>query len=210
MSNTSIEHVMRTPVIAILRGLQPGQAANVGKRLTSAGFLAIEVPLNRPNALQSIEVLRQSVGPGVVIGAGTVLSVSDVDNANAAGAELIISPNTDEAVIAHSKQKGLVSIPAFSTPSEAFCAINAGADGLKLFPFGQARVSELKAIKEVLPEHVPVFAVGGVSPNNYQLVKSSGAAGVGLGGALFKPEYSIDQIAARAVSALDGWNVLCD
>ena len=145
------DEVLRTlPLVAILRGITPDEAADVAEALCAAGFKCLEIPLNSPQPLESIRRMRQAVGERAMVGAGTVLTAADVAEVAAAGGQMIISPNADAAVIAATKRAGLVSLPAFLTPTEAFQAIAAGADGLKLFPAEAAPPPVLKAVRAVL------------------------------------------------------------
>lgn len=209
MTEQSFEVIRQMPVIAILRGLTSRRASDVGLALVDAGFKAVEVPLNRPGALEAISILSDLFGDEIIVGAGTVLTTDQVEAALQAGAKLMVSPNTDVDVIAATKLSGLLSIPGFSTATEAFAAIKAGADGLKLFPFNEVRSPELKALGSVLPVEIPVFCVGGVTPETYGDVIAAGASGVGLGGSLFKPNYPLEDIQARAAVSINSWNAIC-
>eukprot|EP01042_Synura_sphagnicola_P036090 gene36090-46184_t len=149
------------PLVAILRGIRPSEALDVGERLMAAGFKIVEVPLNSPDPFDSIKALVSAVGDRAIVGAGTVLTVADVETLKAVGGEICISPNSNPAVIRRAKELGLISFPAFFTPTEAFSAIEAGADALKLFQAELAGTTGLKAMKAVLPKTLPVFPVGG-------------------------------------------------
>jgi len=181
----------RSPLVAILRGVRPDEVEAIGDAIIAAGFSMIEVPLNSPDPLESISRLAKRYGPEVLVGAGTVLSVADVENVRDAGGRLIVSPNVNEAVIRASA--GLVSLPGFYTPTEAFAALEAGATGLKLFPADGASPAYLKAQCAVLPKEVPLFAVGGVTPDNLGQWAAAGAHGAGLGSALYKPGMAASQ-----------------
>jgi 2-dehydro-3-deoxyphosphogalactonate aldolase len=196
------------PLIAILRGVRPEEATDIGHALLDAGFGCVEVPLNSPGPLVSIERLSGALGDQMLIGAGTVLTVQDVAAAAGAGARLIVSPNTDLAVIAAAKAAGLVSVPAFLTPSEAFAALAAGADGLKLFPAEAAPPKVLKAMKAVLPPDAPVFPVGGIDPETMQAYRATGAAGFGIGGALYRPGDTPERVHANAKAFVAAWRSL--
>lgn len=186
------------PFVAILRGITPPEAEAVALVLRGAGFLWIETPLNSPDALRSIGLMRKALGPDARIGAGTVLSAAEVESSAAAGADFIVSPNTDSAVIAATKARGLYSMPGFFTASEAFAALGAGADALKLFPADAAGPAYVKSLKAVLPPEAPVLAVGGIDETRLQAYMDAGAAGFGLGGAVYRPGMAAADVGARA------------
>lgn len=186
------------PIVAILRGVTPARIEGVAGALFEAGIRAIEVPLNSPEPFKSIEALAKTFGDRCLCGAGTVLTVGDVDRVVEAGGKLLVTPNTDPAVIARGVEKGLTVMPGFFTPSEAFAAIAAGAKTLKLFPASTGGTAHLKAVLAVLPKAVPVYAVGGVGAGNMKEWRWAGAAGFGLGSELFKPDFSDEEIAVRA------------
>ena len=188
----------RLPLVAILRGLEPERAAQVGEALVEAGFDIIEVPLNSPEPLVSIAALVEALGHRALIGAGTVLAEAEVDALAAIGAQLVVSPNCNPAVIRRSLEHGMVSLPGVLTPTEMFAAIEAGASGLKLFPADMAGPAVIKAVRAVLPPAVPILAVGGISAANMPDYLAAGAAGFGIGGALFTPGKPLDAIAADA------------
>jgi 2-dehydro-3-deoxyphosphogalactonate aldolase len=188
----------RCPLIAILRGVQPDEVVAIGEALIDAGFTLIEVPLNSPRPLDSIARLAASAGHRAVIGAGTVLTLADVDAVAAAGGAMVISPNTDPAVIRASVAAGLVSLPGMATPSEGFAALAAGAHALKLFPAEGASPAVLKAMRAVLPGGIRVLPVGGIDPGTMQPWRAAGAAGFGLGSALYRPGDSAAQVGERA------------
>ena len=188
----------RCPLVAILRGVRPDEVAAIGDALVDAGFAMIEVPLNSPDPLGSIALLANRYGPDVLIGAGTVLRVADVNAVAAAGGRLIVSPNVDAAVIRESVAQGLVSLPGYQTPSEAFAALHAGTHGLKLFPAEAASPAVLKAQRAVLPAAIPLFAVGGVGVDTLHVWMDAGAQGAGLGSALYKPGMTAHDVATRA------------
>lgn len=193
------------PLVAILRGLTPAEAPAVGDALAEAGFTALEVPLNSPEPLAGIRLLRDRLGDRVLIGAGTVLSPEDVRAVAGAGGQIIVSPNADPAVIAETKRLGLLSLPGVFTPTEAFMALNAGADALKLFPAEIAGPSGLKALRAVLPAASRLYAVGGVSPDNLGDWLAAGASGFGVGSALYKPGMDARQVSERARAFMDAW-----
>ena len=186
------------PLIAILRGLDPDEAVAVGEALFDAGFRCLEVPLNSPRPLESIARLADRFGDTMLVGAGTVLTPAAVDEVRAAGGRVIISPNANPAVIAHAKAEGLVSLPGVFTPTEAFAALAAGADGLKLFPAEIAGTAGMKALKAVLPKTAPVYAVGGVAPEAMADWCAAGADGFGIGSALYRPGVTATEVGRRA------------
>jgi 2-dehydro-3-deoxyphosphogalactonate aldolase len=188
----------KCPLVAILRGVAPHEIDAIGDALVDAGFTLIEVPLNSPDPLDSVARLRKRFGGRAVIGAGTVLRVEDVAAVEAAGGTMIISPNANLQVIAASAAKGLVSLPGIATPSEAFAALDAGATALKLFPAEGSSPQILKAMRAVLPKEVRVLPVGGIAPDTMAPWIAAGAAGFGLGSALYKPGMSAEQVAINA------------
>jgi 2-dehydro-3-deoxyphosphogalactonate aldolase len=189
---------MSRPIIAILRGLRPTEAADVGAVLIDAGIDKIEVPLNSPDPLESIGILADKYGEKSLIGAGTVLAPDQVEAVAAVGGKLIVSPNCDIDVIKRSVSLNLQSWPGIYTPTEAFNALKAGATGLKLFPGVMAGPTGLAALRPVLPAGTQVFAVGGAGPENFGEWINAGADGFGIGSALFKPGMSVSEIAERA------------
>jgi 2-dehydro-3-deoxyphosphogalactonate aldolase len=193
------------PLVAILRGVTAARIEGVAGALFSAGIRAIEVPLNSPDPFKSIEILAKAFGDRCLTGAGTVLTVSDVDRLVDAGGKLLVTPNTNVAVIARGVEKGLTVMPGFYTPSEAFAAIAAGARILKLFPASSGGIGHLQAMLAVLPKTVPVYAVGGVGAGNMSEWRKAGAAGFGLGSELFKPDFSDAEIATRAQKAVSAF-----
>src|ERR1700743_385308 len=186
------------PLVAILRGVTPDRIEGVAAALFEAGIRAIEVPLNSPEPFKSIGILAKTYGDRCLTGAGTVLDIAKVDRVADAGGRLLVTPNTNPAVIARGVEKQMVVMPGFYTPSEAFAAIAAGARTLKLFPAATAGTAHLKALLAVLPKDVPVYAVGGVGAGNMKEWRWAGAAGFGMGADLFKPDYSDEEIAVRA------------
>lgn len=189
---------MSRPIIAILRGLQPAEAVNVGHALIESGIDKIEVPLNSPDPLNSIESLASSFGDQALIGAGTVLTPKQVEAVSQVGGKLIVSPNYDAEVILRSVALNMQSWPGVYTPTEAFAALKAGATGLKLFPGVTAGPSGLAALRPVLPSGTLVYAVGGAGPENFAEWIKAGADGFGIGSALFKPGMSVAEIAGQA------------
>ena len=188
----------RCPLVAILRGVRPEEIEGIADALVEAGFSMIEIPLNSPDPLNSIGRIAKRYGDDVLIGAGTVLSVDQVEAVRGAGGCLIVSPNTNAAVIGASAAAGLVSLPGYSTPSEAFAAIGAGASGLKLFPAEAATPAVLRAQRAVLPADMAVLVVGGITPETMAPWLGSGAQGFGLGSALYKPGDAPALVGERA------------
>ncbi|MDP1966225.1 MAG: 2-dehydro-3-deoxy-6-phosphogalactonate aldolase, partial [Reyranella sp.] len=186
-------------------GLTPGEAVAIAAALETAGVLGLEVPLNSPEPLESIRRIREAFDGRLVVGAGTVLTVDEVSAVQAAGGQFIVSPNTDPAVIRATKAAGLYSAPGFFTPTEAFSALASGADALKLFPADVAGPAALKAMKAVLPPSAPVIAVGGVDPATMGGWRAAGAAGFGVGSALYQPGLPPADVEARARRFVDGW-----
>src|SRR4051794_10379622 len=178
------------PLVAIIRGVTPGEAEAIGDAITDGGIRIIEVPLNSPDPLASIEHLAKKFGDDVLVGAGTVLKAEDVGRVRDAGGRIIVSPDTNSEVIAAAASAGLVASPGYFTPSEAFAAIRAGATALKLFPAEAASPAVLKAQLAVIPKHVPILAVGGVRPDTMRPWLDAGATGFGLGGGLYQPGQS--------------------
>ena len=199
-------HFQTLPLVAILRGLTPDEAPAIGEALTQSGFGLIEVPLNSPNALDSIAHLSGAFAQALV-GAGTVLTPEQVRDVHAAGGQLIVSPNFDANVVREAVGLGMVCLPGIATPSEAFAALQAGAHGLKLFPAELASPAVVKAMLAVLPAGTLLVPVGGISPQNMGPWLAAGAHGFGLGSALYKPGKSaaaVRQDAAAFVAAYRG------
>lgn len=186
------------PLVAIIRGVTPGEAEAIGEAVCEAGIRIVEVPLNSPDPLASIERLAARFGEKMLVGGGTVLDVAAVRAVAAAGGRMIVSPNTDAEVVGVSAEAGLVSAPGYFTPSEAFTAIDAGATALKLFPAEAATPAVLKAQLAVIPKQYPILVVGGVKPDGMRPWLDAGATGFGLGGGLYKPGQSPEETLQKA------------
>ncbi|MEO5972302.1 MAG: 2-dehydro-3-deoxy-6-phosphogalactonate aldolase [Sphingomicrobium sp.] len=191
-------YLAECPLVAIIRGVTPGEAEAIGGALFDAGIRIIEVPFNSPDPLASIAKLAAKFGDRALIGAGTVLQPGQVADVAAAAGRLIVSPGTDPAVIAAAVAAGMASCPGYFTPTEAFAAIGAGAHGLKLFPAEAASPAVVRAQRAVLPRDIPVLAVGGVTAETVRAWMDAGADGAGLGSALYAPGRSAEETAARA------------
>lgn len=194
-------HLARMPIVAILRGVRPSEVVDIARALIAAGVRIIEVPLNSPEPFDSIEALAREIPAGEALtGAGTVLNQQQVKAVHAAGGRLIVSPNTDVGVIKETKRLGLLSAPGFFTPTEAFSALEAGADCLKLFPAETAPPAYVKALRAVLPREACLLAVGGVGTDNVAAYRAAGANGFGIGGALYAPGMTVQDVFARATA----------
>jgi 2-dehydro-3-deoxyphosphogalactonate aldolase len=194
------EHLAGLPLIAILRGVEPGEAVAIGRVLIEAGFRALEVPLNSPQPLQSIAALAAAFGAHALIGAGTVLDPADVERVAAAGGRLIVMPHADHAVIRAAKARGLLCMPGVATPTEAFGALAAGADALKMFPAEALPPAVVKAWRAVLPKQVWLLPVGGITPERMAPYLAAGGDGFGLGSALYQRGRTTGETAARAAA----------
>lgn len=192
------------PLVAIIRGIEPRDAEGVADAIFEAGIRIIEVPLNSPEPLKSIESIARRLGEQALVGAGTVLDPADVARVREAGGRLVVSPNTNVEVIAATATAGLISCPGYFTPSEAFAALGAGATALKLFPAEGASPAVLKAQRAVLPRDIPVFAVGGITPDNMRPWLDAGATGFGLGSGLYKPGQSTTDTLGKARAYVAG------
>lgn len=195
----------RCPLVAILRGVKPEEVLAIAEALERQGVAIVEVPLNSPQPLESITRLARACGERLLIGAGTVMTPEQVAEIAAAGGKLIVTPHADPAVTRAAKQLGLLAVPGFFTPAEAFAMLAAGADALKLFPAEAASPAVLRALRAVLPRGTAVLPVGGIDASNMAAWQAAGAAGFGIGSAIYKPGDSPETVAAKAhglVSAL--------
>jgi 2-dehydro-3-deoxyphosphogalactonate aldolase len=188
----------RWPLVAILRGIRPHEALDVGATLVETGFCIIEVPLNSPEPYASIVRLSKKYGGDVLVGAGTVTDWNQVPKVADAGGRIIVMPHADERIVEAAKRRNLYVLPGFATPTEAFRMIDAGADGIKLFPAEAHPPKVLKAMRAVLPREVPILPVGGISPGNLKEYWDAGADGFGLGSALYKPGDTAGKVAQAA------------
>ena len=185
-------------LIAILRGIRPDEACNVAEVLIESGISIIEVPLNSPNALKSIELMVNAFGAEITFGAGTVLSIEQVDDVYNSGGQIIVSPNCNIEVVRRTKSKGLQSLPGVFTPSECFSALDSGADGLKFFPSFVLQPEGYSAIRAVLPQYVRSYAVGGVDVNNFFDWFAVGITGFGVGSSLYKVGDTAKQVSENS------------
>jgi 2-dehydro-3-deoxyphosphogalactonate aldolase len=186
------------PLVAILRGVRPDEVEAIGEALIEAGFVAIEVPLNSPEPMASIRILAQTFGELALVGAGTVRDPADVATIAAAGGRLVVMPHGDPGVIRAAKRAGLFCVPGVATPTEAFAALDAGADALKLFPAEALPPAVVKAWRAVLPKDLWLLPVGGIGPDSMAAYLAAGANGFGLGSALYKASMTPAQVAANA------------
>lgn len=193
------------PLVAILRGLRPDEAEEIGAALYEAGFRMIEVPLNSPQPLESIARLARSLPADTLLGAGTVLSVEAVHAVRDAGGQLIVMPHADTEVIRAAKAAGMYCVPGAATPTEALACVKAGADAVKLFPAELVTPVLLRAIRVVLPADLRLLPVGGITPDTMGEYRAAGAAGFGLGSALYKPGMSAATVADNARAFVRAW-----
>ena len=193
------EDSLDVPIIAILRGITPAMCVSVGEALYSVGIRTIEVPLNSPDAFTSVSTLRAHLAVDCVVGAGTVLSVTDVQRTQEAGGRLVVAPNVDVDVIRCALELGLEVLPGFATPTEAFQALHAGATSLKLFPASSYGPQHLRALRAVLPRSIKIYPVGGVDASQISAWLKAGANGFGFGSELFKPSFDVATIESKAI-----------
>jgi 2-dehydro-3-deoxyphosphogalactonate aldolase len=193
---------LQPELVAILRGLTPERAPEIGAALHAAGFRTIEVPLNSPDPFTTIKLLS-AAHPDCLVGAGTVLTPAEVDRVHGAGGRVVVAPNCDAAVIRRAQALGMRALPGIATATEAFAAVAAGATDLKLFPAASYGASHLRALKSVLPRHVKVYPVGGIGSQDIAEWLVSGADGFGFGSELFKPTYTLADVSRRARELMD-------
>ncbi|HEY1128565.1 MAG TPA: 2-dehydro-3-deoxy-6-phosphogalactonate aldolase [Roseateles sp.] len=197
--------LQQLPLVAILRGIKPDEVEAIADALYTEGFRVIEVPLNSPQALDSIGRLARRMPEDALVGAGTVLSADAVRDVQIAGGRVIVMPHADVAVIRVAKARGLACVPGVATPTEAFAALHAGADALKLFPAELVTPSVVKAVRAVLPRELRLLPVGGITPDTMAPYRKAGAAGFGLGSALYAPGMSAGDVSARARAFVQAW-----
>ena len=193
------------PLIAVLRGIRSDEAATIGQALFDAGIHIMEVPLNSPDPLASIRILAKAFGDRAIIGAGTVMTPSDVQDIANVGGRLIVMPHSDPVVIRAAKSAGLICAPGVATPTEAFAALAAGADALKLFPAEMISPAVVKAMRAVLPKSACLIPVGGISASNIPAYKAAGASGFGTGSSLYspgRPAAEVERMARELVAAI--------
>ena len=195
----------RMPLVAILRGVTPDDVVTIGEALVDAGFSIVEVPLNSPDPLESIRRLAHSFGGRMLIGAGTVTSATQVEEVKRAGGRLIVSPHLDVAVVRSAKAASLACIPGIATPTEGFAALANGADALKLFPAELLSPAALRALRSVFPAETKFLPVGGITPDAMGQYVDAGAAGFGLGSALYRPGDSATVVSERAREFVRAW-----
>lgn len=188
----------RCPLVAILRGVTPEEVEAIGDALVDNGICVLEVPLNSPRPLDSIRRLARRFGDRALVGAGTVLTTTQVREVAAAGGKLLVTPHAAPALVREAKSLNMLAVPGFFTPAEAFACLEAGADGLKLFPAEAASPAVLKALAAVLPAGTAILPVGGMAADTIGPWQAAGAAGYGIGSALFKPGSTAGQVAERA------------
>jgi 2-dehydro-3-deoxyphosphogalactonate aldolase len=200
-------HMDALPLVAILRGLKPEEALEVGQAIVNAGFQILEVPLNSPDPLRSIQILAEAF-PNALVGAGTVTTAQQVRDIKAAGGQIIISPHLDDNVVCEAVNLGLISMPGVATPTEAFRAIALGAHGLKLFPAEMISPSVVKSMRAVLPSHVRLIPVGGIGAHNMADYRQCGASGFGIGSALYAPGKTVQAIGESAAAFVRVWHAV--
>ena len=197
-------HMDQLPLVAILRGLKPEEALAMGHAIVNAGFHILEVPLNSPDPLRSIQILAEAF-PNALVGAGTVTTAQQVRDIKAVGGQLIISPHLDDNVVCEAVNLGLISLPGVATPSEAFKAIALGAHGLKLFPAEMISPAVVKSMRAVLPGNIRLVPVGGIGTHNMADYRKSGASGFGIGSALYAPGKSAQAVGESATTFVKAW-----
>jgi 2-dehydro-3-deoxyphosphogalactonate aldolase len=197
---------MKRPLVAILRGVRPDEAADIVSVLIDSGMTAIEIPLNSPEPFRSIEIAVKRAPDGTLVGAGTVLTLEDVERLHDVGGRLLVSPNVDPEVIAGGRARSMVTMPGVFTPTEALLAARAGASSLKFFPASVLGAAGITAIRAVLPPDMMIAAVGGVSDTNFADYTKAGITAFGLGNSLYKPGMTAAQVAARAKATIEAYD----
>jgi 2-dehydro-3-deoxyphosphogalactonate aldolase len=205
MAQSFASYLADLPLVAILRGLKPDEALPIGEALMEAGFRIVEVPLNSPEPFRSIERLAKALPDTVLVGAGTVLDPADVDRLRDCGGRLVVMPHSDPEVIRRAKDRGLFCTPGVATPSEAFAALKAGTDALKIFPAEGIPPHVVKAWRAVLPKHTLLLPVGGIKPETMKAYVEAGANGFGLGSALFAPNQPLTELKHSAATFAASW-----
>ena len=208
MTNPLVPYLIDLPLIAVLRGIAPDEVIAVGDALFAAGFRILEVPLNSPQPCDSIALIAKRFGDRCLTGAGTVLNPRDVARVRDSGGRLIVMPHADGAVIREAKRANMVCVPGVATPTEAFAALAAGADGLKMFPAEGLPPAVLKAWRAVLPKDTLVFPVGGMKPDNLASYWAAGASGFGTGSNLYRPGMAASEVRAIAASYAEAFRLL--
>lgn len=198
---------MRRPLVAILRGVRPEETDGIVDVLIESGMTAIEIPLNSPEPFRSIEIAVKKAPAGILVGAGTVLTVDAVNRLHDAGGRLLVTPNVDVEIIARARAHGMVTMPGVFTPTEALLAAKAGASSLKFFPASALGAAGITAIRAVLPAGLMIAAVGGVSDKNFADYVKAGIVAFGLGSSLYKPGMTAAEVAARARATVDAYDL---
>lgn len=203
----SIEsHLEQMPVVSIIRGVRPDEVEQIGKALFGAGIRIIEVPLNSPTPFESIRILSETLGSSCTIGCGTLVNIEDAERVSQAGGKVAVTPNTNPDIIRRAIELGMIPMPGWATPSEAFAAYQAGARYLKLFPAGSYGSGHVKAVKAVLPDDAKVLAVGGVGAHNAAEWLEAGIDGFGIGSELYKPGFTASEVHNRAIEIVSKIN----
>jgi 2-dehydro-3-deoxyphosphogalactonate aldolase len=208
VSSPLVPYLKPLPLVAVLRGITPEEVPAIAAALVEAGFRMLEVPLNSPRPFDSIRALADAVGDRCLVGAGTVLALADVAAVRAAGGRLVVMPHADGAVIAEAKARELLCLPGVATPTEAFAALAAGADGLKMFPADQLPPAALAAWRAVLPPGTLVFPVGGIKPESMAPYWAAGADGFGTGSHLYRPGARVERVRAAALAYATAFRAL--
>ena len=196
------------PLVAILRGVKPAEAPEIGAALVAAGFRVVEVPLNSPDPFRSIESLVERLGDAALIGAGTVMSPDAVRRTADAGGRLVVMPHSNSDVIRAAKAAGVWCLPGVATPTEGFAALDCGADGLKLFPAETLPPVAVKAWRAVFPVEISLLPVGGITPDGMAEYAAAGASGFGIGSALYRPGIGVEELATRAAAFVAAWRAI--